>query len=121
MRKIIILLLLINIAFCSVNASPYINPAMSLIVPGLGQFLNGQWLKGIIIAGAEIAFGIYSYNYYRDNGTLPANFAMIAGAMIAYSTIDAYIDAELSEKAVVTEIWKTDTPDSSGTQQENGE
>lgn len=120
MRKTVILFLIISIFACTLNASPFVNPLLSLVVPGLGQFMNGQWVKGVVIAGIEIAYGIYSYNYYSHNGTLPANFAMITGGILAYSTIDAYIDAELSSKETVTEQWKkgTDIPDSSEAQQD---
>ncbi len=120
MRRIAILFLILSIFTCTLNASPFVNPVLSLVVPGLGQFMNRQWVKGIVIAGIEVAYGIYSYNYYSQNGTLPPNFAMITGGILAYSTIDAYIDAELSSKETVTEQWKkeADTPDSSEAQQD---
>lgn len=79
----------------------------SIFVPGLGQFYNGKWLKGIVIAGTE--FGLITNAivlnqwandaetederyFYLDNRNL--SFWLL-GATILYSMADAYVDAHL--------------------------
>ena len=79
----------------------------SLAVPGWGQFYNGKWLKGILVAGAEtglVANAIVLNKwakgtgtedeqlYYLDNRNLSF---WILGAVILYSMADAYVDAAL--------------------------
>lgn len=79
----------------------------SIFVPGWGQFYNGKWFKGIIIAGTECGIVInsvvqneYAKNsvtslereFYIDNRNL--SYWWLAGAIL-YSAIDAYVDAHL--------------------------
>ncbi len=79
----------------------------SIFVPGWGQFYNGKWFKGIVIAGTECGIVInsiiqneYANNsvtslereFYLDNRNL--SYWWLAGAIL-YSAIDAYVDAHL--------------------------
>ena len=79
----------------------------SILVPGWGQFYNGKWFKGILIAGAEVglvanalvlnqwaneAASEEEFLYYIDNRNL--SFWLL-GATILYSMADAYVDAHL--------------------------
>ena len=79
----------------------------SIVVPGWGQFYNGKWLKGLVIAGAEVGFITNAivlnkwaheatteeeFLYYIDNRNL--SFWLL-GATILYSMADAYVDAHL--------------------------
>lgn len=81
----------------------------SVFVPGWGQFYNGKWLKGTIIAGAEVglitnAIVLHQYmkaadteydkDFYWDNRNLSLWWL---GATILYSMADAYVDAHLSD------------------------
>lgn len=79
----------------------------SIFVPGWGQFYNGKWFKGIIIAGTEIGlvanavmqnqYAVHSTTllekeFYVNNRNL--SFWWLAGAIL-YSAVDAYVDAQL--------------------------
>ncbi len=79
----------------------------SLLVPGWGQFYNGKWFKGLLVAGTEIGLGINAYIlnqwaqeatseeyrlFYLENRNL--SFWLL-GATILYSMADAYVDAHL--------------------------
>lgn len=79
----------------------------SIFVPGWGQFYNGKWFKGIVIAGTEIGLvanaviqNQYAVNsttllereFYVNNRNL--SFWWLAGAIL-YSAVDAYVDAQL--------------------------
>lgn len=79
----------------------------SIVVPGWGQFYNDKWLKGIVIAGAEIGLIANAVvlnqwakeaetdderYFYLDNRNL--SFWLL-GATILYSMTDAYVDAHL--------------------------
>lgn len=79
----------------------------SILVPGLGQFYNGKWFKGIVIAGTEVGLIANAVvlnqwaneaetdderYFYLDNRNL--SFWLI-GATILYSMTDAYVDAHL--------------------------
>mgnify|MGYP001108005395 CR=1 FL=1 len=79
----------------------------SLLVPGWGQFYNGKWLKGILVAGAEVGLVVNAYvlnqwaqdateedyrEFYLDNRNL--SFWLL-GATILYSMADAYVDAHM--------------------------
>ena len=81
----------------------------SAFVPGWGQFYNGKWLKGTVIAGVEIglitnAVVLHQYmkqaetqadrDFYWDNRNLSLWWL---GASILYSMADAYVDAHLSD------------------------
>jgi TM2 domain-containing membrane protein YozV len=96
---------------------------MSAFVPGLGQFYNGKYIKGTLIAGGEgyLIYGIY--NDWRDADRFERNFKnavnpitkaaefanyekardrrnlkmWILTAAIFYSMFDAYVDAHLSD------------------------
>ena len=82
----------------------------SLLFPGWGQLYNGRYLKSIIIGGTEAAFiyGIYVQEKRRqdakDIGYEDAEkfylkdrkkFTWWLAGTIIYSTLDAYIDAQL--------------------------
>ena len=79
----------------------------SVFVPGWGQFYNGKWFKGIVIAGTECGIVINSIiqneyakksvtslerEFYIDNRNL--SYWWLAGAIL-YSAVDAYVDAHL--------------------------
>ncbi len=79
----------------------------SLVVPGWGQFYNGKWFKGLLVAGTEIGLVANAYvlnqwakeatneddrYFYLDNRNLSF---WILGATILYSMADAYVDAQL--------------------------
>lgn len=79
----------------------------SLAVPGWGQFYNGKWVKGILIAGTEVglvanavilnqwakeAVDETERFYYTDSRNL--SYWLIAAAIL-YSMADAYVDAQL--------------------------
>lgn len=89
------------------NKSPRGAMLRSIFVPGWGQFYNGKWLKGLLIAGAELglitnavvlnkwaneATTDEEYYFYIDNRNL--SFWLL-GATILYSMADAYVDAHL--------------------------
>lgn len=131
------LLIIIIVLFCSsrqaLSQSPDTlkvsrrNPTGALlcsaIVPGLGQFYNRKYIKGTIIAGAQLWLlnGIYndwkaadkhewnfkhtddliyksseftSYESSRDRRNLKL---WIMAATVFYSMFDAYVDAQLSD------------------------
>jgi len=79
----------------------------SIFVPGWGQFYNGKWFKGVLIAGTEIGlvanaiiqnqYAVHSTTllekeFYVNNRNL--SFWWLAGAIL-YSAVDAYVDAQL--------------------------
>ncbi len=79
----------------------------SIVLPGWGQFYNRKWLKGVVIAGAEIGLIANAVvlnqwaneaetdderYFYLDNRNL--SFWLL-GATILYSMTDAYVDAHL--------------------------
>ena len=79
----------------------------SLLVPGWGQFYNGQWLKGVLIAGAEIGLTANAVVlnqwaqqttdeverfYYQDSRNL--SYWLLAGTVL-FSVVDAFVDAHL--------------------------
>jgi hypothetical protein len=79
----------------------------SVFVPGWGQFYNGKWFKGIIVAGTETGIIINSIvqnelaknsitslerEFYLDNRNL--SYWWLAGAIL-YSAVDAFVDAHL--------------------------
>jgi hypothetical protein len=79
----------------------------SLAVPGWGQFYNGKWFKGILVAGTEIglvanaaimnqwakeAVDENERFYYTDSRNL--SYWLLAAAIL-YSVVDAYVDAQL--------------------------
>lgn len=79
----------------------------SIIIPGGGQFYNGKWFKGILIAGTEIGlvanavvqnqFAQQAVDederfFYEDNRNLSY---WLLGAALLYSVADAYVDAQL--------------------------
>lgn len=81
----------------------------SIVVPGWGQFYNGKWFKGLVIAGAEIGLVANAvvlnqwanqaeteeeYLFYIDNRNL--SFWLL-GATILYSMADAFVDAHLAD------------------------
>ena len=89
------------------SKSPKSAMLKSFLVPGWGQFYNGKKLKGVIIAGGEIALlanaialNQYAQSaeteldrlYYADNRNLSLWWL---GAVIIYSMVDAYVDAHL--------------------------
>jgi hypothetical protein len=79
----------------------------SALIPGGGQFYNGKWIKGTLVAVAElgcVANAIYQNQrvvnsasdyeraVYRDRRNL--SYWWLAG-IILYSMADAYVDAHL--------------------------
>ncbi len=101
----------------------------SLFVPGGGQFYNGKWLKGVLIAGTEVGlianaiiqnqFAVQSKTliekeFYQNNRGLSIWWL---GAVILYSIGDAYVDAhlykfdeseDLTVKLTPSPNWPTD-------------
>jgi len=87
--------------------SPARAMAYSFFIPGGGQFYNGKYLKGLIIASAELGCvanaviqnqylkdekNPYNREIYRDRRNL--SYWWLAG-IILYSMADAYVDAHL--------------------------
>ena len=79
----------------------------SIFVPGWGQFYNGKWFKGVVIAGVEVGLVANAvvlnqwanqaqteeeFFFYIDNRNLSF---LLLGATILYSMADAYVDAHL--------------------------
>jgi hypothetical protein len=79
----------------------------SIVLPGWGQFYNGKWFKGILVAGTEIGLVVNAmiqndfankaqdrleHDFYIDNRNL--SYWWLA-AVILYSMTDAYVDAHL--------------------------
>jgi len=79
----------------------------SILLPGWGQFYNGKWFKGILVAGTEIGLVVNAMiqndfankaqdklerDFYIDNRNL--SYWWLA-AVILYSMTDAYVDAHL--------------------------
>lgn len=104
---------MLNAAEVSSDSAQIRNPAgamiRSAVVPGWGQFYNGKWFKGIVIAGVEAglltnAVVLHQYmqaaetqeerDFYWDNRNLSLWWL---GASILYSMADAYVDAHLSD------------------------
>ena len=91
----------------------------SLVAPGWGQFHNHAWLKGAVVAGAEVGLGLkliddkHSLDQLRDQvNHLPAGDEQdrrvadynsrlngyvtrqwLVAAVVSYALVDAYIDA----------------------------
>jgi hypothetical protein len=94
----------------------------SLVLPGWGQFYNGQWIKGTVVAGVEIALAFnirqdgreidrleQAVNDARDSGDNAAEEAAIRAfndkldtyvgrqwllaGVVTYAIVDAYVDA----------------------------
>ena len=120
MRGTLVYILLITALCCTSSASeadtdssrskdPRGAMLRSALVPGWGQFYNGKWLKGTIIAGVEVglitnAVVLHQYmkqadteserDFYWDNRNLSLWWL---GASVLYSMADAYVDAHLSD------------------------
>ncbi len=75
----------------------------SLAVPGWGQFYNGRYVKGCVIAAAEVgsAVAFFVRRHYLEqeqvDGTTSRRnvFLLTTIAAILYSMGDAYVDAHL--------------------------
>ncbi|MDR1342700.1 MAG: hypothetical protein LBK18_05530 [Prevotellaceae bacterium] len=94
----------------SFRRSPGLSFLFSLLVPGAGQFYNGQYVKGGIMAGVWIgsiiginassaeSYSSSSYNnyYYEDTGNeeAVAIFAVLLAADYIWSIIDAPVCAK---------------------------
>jgi hypothetical protein len=92
----------------SSEKNPWIAGGLSLLLPGGGQYYNGQYLKGAIMTGVALGCVIvigsgaledeYSYDYYGYGGNEePENYSWVLGLVIfadyAWSIADAYICA----------------------------
>jgi len=79
----------------------------SLFIPGGGQFYNGKWFKGVLIAGTEVGLianaiiqnqwavqskTLVEKEFYQNNRGLSLWWL---GAVVLYSIGDAYVDAQL--------------------------
>jgi len=66
-------------------------------IPGAGQFYNGKWVKGTLLAGAQI-YVTSQFKNYRQNGPIGQRntYAWWVIGLWVYSMLDAYVDAQLS-------------------------
>ncbi len=126
MRKIFLLFLMILISvslLCEDRQTkkkiPMKAAALSLVVPGGGQFYNGSYLKSGIVLGLElslIGLAVYHHNEseryydrylksqndqdytkYVDYYNKRQSDFWWAGTVIFLSTIDAFVDAHLDD------------------------
>ncbi len=75
----------------------------SAIVPGWGQFYNGQKIKGLVLGGsslASLAYTIVKFSEYRrkrDNQSVSRFLgALIINVVVwGYTSADAFVDAYL--------------------------
>jgi len=71
MKKILLLIILLSFVFSKQNfdkkTSPILAMGLSAIIPGGGQFLNGDWEKGLIFLGVEL-ISFNQKNKYNDIG-----------------------------------------------------
>ena len=65
------------------------------IVPGLGQFYNQEYLKGIFIFSSEAAL-LRNISLHSANIAMRNSLIWWALGIYVYNIIDAYVDAELS-------------------------
>lgn len=77
-------------------------PAVSGIVPGGGQFINRQYVKGSTLALVE---GFIIYLAITDTSKRTDYIYILAGVK-AFSVIDAYIDAEINAFRREKEQWE---------------
>ncbi len=90
------------------NKSPKGAMIRSLLLPGWGQFYNGKWFKGVLIAGTEIGCVVNAAVmnrlaqqaadenerfYYKDSRNL--SYWVLAGTIL-FGAADAYVDAHLA-------------------------
>ncbi len=89
---------------------------LSAFIPGAGQVYNRKYIKGVVIAGAEITLGYFTVKKHLEMNSVSANtaladsvrtlradslrdlrntFAFFTLAAVAYSVADAYVDAHL--------------------------
>jgi hypothetical protein len=68
-------------------------------IPGLGQFFNGQYKKGLVMfISALVLAAAFGIAYVHENTGLAAVFGAILLALIGYSFYDAFcIGGEMSE------------------------
>lgn len=78
------------------HKSPYLAMLLSSIIPGSGQFYCENYIKSIMIIGAEGAFGYYAYQYHKDNQVSKRNNMLWWLATIKVISIaDAYVTANM--------------------------
>jgi hypothetical protein len=89
---------------------------LSTFIPGGGQFYTGHYIKGLLLAGAEITLGYFTWQEHvkmqnalegadlSDNlvvkeidslRTRRNSFAFFTGAVIVYAVADAYVDSHM--------------------------
>ncbi len=108
-KVVCITLLFIPVTLSAKPDKAVVATSLSIIVPGGGQIMNKQYFKAAVISSAEIATAYY---IYRFNGEMTASdsedtkamyksyrndLIWLLGGEIAYSAIDAFIDAKMSD------------------------
>ena len=70
---------------------------LSLVASGLGQFYNGQWQKGLLFFGAELALGLGFFVVFDSFAGMVLNLSSLV-ALNVYALIDAVIVARRSRE-----------------------
>ena len=65
------------------------------LVPGLGQFYNGQYLKGLVIFSSEAAL-LKNISLYSVDIAMRNSLIWWALGIYVLNIVDAYIEAEMS-------------------------
>ncbi len=85
---------------------PIVSTALSFLIPGLGQFYNGQWLKGTVhllwyYGSCTAMIVIFLANFDLSNTTTePWVLLEIAGTSALTSWVVSMVDANISSKKI---------------------
>jgi len=102
-KRIISFLLLLALLLPAVSGREGISPAKaffySLAVPGLGQYMNGQKVKGESFMLAEaVSIGLTAYFSYRSD--------IAVDRYISYADTHFYYEGDDPERKSYTEMWE---------------
>ena len=85
-----------HLTYWELRRDPYFAAMLSLCLPGGGQFYNRDWLKGGLIAGANIGcFGLMTYTEIRD-GKVKHPYGDFAFLCLLGQWIFSIVDAHFS-------------------------
>ena len=85
---------------------PIVSTALSLVIPGLGQFYNGQWLKGTahflwFYGSNTVMFYLFFANLqFSDNDKEPWDLIALAATSVLTSWVVSMVDANISSRKI---------------------
>ncbi|MDD3802835.1 MAG: hypothetical protein PHW02_00420 [bacterium] len=97
MKKILFALFSI-LCFVSLSSQEvFFPPVLSLLIPGGGQFYNKEYVKGAVIAAAELTLCALLYENCRKDEPSSSLYRDLLVGIKLFSSLDAYVFAELKE------------------------